>query len=278
MAAIKTEDGLVRREAIALSYHALLPESAAVVLIILHGLSEHKGRYLQLQADLAEKGYASYACDQRGFGLSTGARTYVRAYTDFLRDLKEMLDFVRERHPGRKVVIVGHSLGGAVSAAFCIEYPDAADGLVLSAPAYDVPTLPFRLEMIGYFLNRVAPRWPVPYRSNPEYLSRDAAVGAAFSKDPLRQQAATPRFYMEFKKMNQRLHRETEKIVLPTLILQGSADRIVIPEGARAFFERLGSKKKKLLWYDGFYHEVFNEIGRERVISDLICWLKENIG
>ena len=259
---IVCKGGTILRDGITLTFSAVLPDPIQMVLVIVHGLSEHRGRYQRLQLDLGKKGFASYAYDQRGFGESEGSRTHMERYTDMLLDLKRVLEFVREAHPDRKVAILGHSFGGAVSATFCIDYPNAADGLVLSAPAYDVPALPFRLRFIGSLLNRLLPSRPVRYPSVPEWLSHDPAVGVAFQNDPLVQRAGTPRFYVEFGKMNDYLHQHGGKITLPTLILQGSQDRIVIPSGARALFERIGSEKKKIFWYDGFYHEVFNEVGR----------------
>ncbi|MCG3115969.1 MAG: lysophospholipase [Candidatus Manganitrophus sp. SA1] len=274
---IVCKGGTILRDGMTLSFSAVIPDPIEMVLVIVHGLSEHRGRYRRLQLDLAKEGFASYAYDQRGFGESDGSRTHMERYADMLHDLKRVLDFVRETHPDRKVVILGHSFGGAVSAAFCIDYPNAADGLVLSAPAYDVPALPFRLRFIGALLNRLLPSRPVRYPSVPDWLSHDPAIGVAFRNDPLVQRAGTPRFYVEFGKMNDHLHQDAGKIVLPTLLLQGSQDRIVFPSGARALFERIGSTKKKILWYEGFYHEVFNEIGRERVIADVVGWLKETV-
>jgi len=269
--------GMILRDGVSLSFSAVLPDPIEMVLVIVHGLSEHRGRYQRLQLDFGKAGFASYAYDQRGFGESDGSRTHMERYTDLLLDLKHVVEFVRQAHPGRKVVIVGHSFGGAVSAAFCIDYPNAADGLVLSAPAYDVPALPFRLRFFGTLLNHLLPTRRVRYPSNPDWLSHDPAVGVAFRSDPLVQRAGTPRFYVEFGRMNDHLHQSAERIVLPTLILQGSHDRIVFPSGARALFGRIGAAKKKILWYDGFYHEVFNEIGRERVIADVVGWLKEAV-
>jgi alpha-beta hydrolase superfamily lysophospholipase len=274
---IVCKGGTILRDGITLSFSAVLPDPIQLVLVIVHGLSEHRGRYQRLQLDLAKEGFASYAYDQRGFGESEGSRTHMENYTDLLLDLKRVLEFVREAHPDRKAVIVGHSFGGAVSATFCIDYPNAADGLVLSAPAYDVPALPFRLRFFGTLLNHLLPSRLVRYPSNPDWLSHDPTVGVAFRNDPLVQRAGTPRFYVEFGKMNDHLHQQAGKILLPTLILQGSQDRVVFPSGARALFERIGSAEKKLLWYDGFYHEVFNEIGREQVIADLVGWLKETM-
>lgn len=274
---IVCKGGTILRDGITLSFSAVLPDPIRMVLVIVHGLSEHRGRYQRLQLDFGKEGFASYAYDQRGFGESDGSRTHMENYTDLLLDLKRVLEFVREARPDRKVVIVGHSFGGAVSATFCIDYPNAADGLVLSAPAYDVPALPFRLRFFGTLLNHLLPSRLVRYPSNPEWLSHDPAIGAAFRNDPLVQRAGTPRFYVEFGKMNDHLHQQAGKITLPTLILQGSQDRVVFPSGARALFERIGSTKKKLLWYDGFYHEVFNEVGREQVIADVVDWLKETV-
>lgn len=274
---IVCKGGTIRRDGTTLSFSAVLPDPIRMVLVIVHGLSEHRGRYRRLQLDLGKEGFASYAYDQRGFGESDGSRTHMERYTDMLLDLKRVVEFVREAHPGRKVVILGHSFGGAVSATFCIDYPNAADGLVLSAPAYDVPALPFRLRFIGVLLNQLLPSRPVRYPSVPEWLSHDPEIGLAFKNDPLVQRAGTPRFYVEFGKMNEYLHQHAPKITLPTLLLQGSQDRIVFPSGARALFERIGAAKKKILWYDGFYHEVFNEIGREQVIADVVDWLKETV-
>lgn len=273
---IVEKNGVISRNETELSYCAVLPESPKALLVIVHGLSEHKGRYRALQNDLAHAGFGSYAYDQRGFGRSNGARTYVERYPDFFLDMKEVVGFVRAAHPGLKVVILAHSFGGAVAASFCIDYPHEADGLVLSAPAYDVPSLPFRLHLLGYLLNPFFPARPFRYDSDAQKLSHDPQVGIAFKSDPLVQQAGTPRFYIEFRKMNDRLHRMAGRIVIPTLILQGSEDRIVIPEGARRLLDQIGSAEKKLIWYDRFYHEVFNEVGRERVVADLIAWLEKH--
>lgn len=73
--------------------------------------------------------------------------------------------------------------------------------------------------------------------------------------------------------MNRYLHDHADQIKLPTLILQGTGDTIVFPEGAQRLHDAIGSKKKRLIFYDKFYHEPFNEIGRERVLSDMLGWL-----
>ncbi len=271
---LKESNGTIQRDRLLLSYTAVLPEAPWFALIVVHGLSEHKGRYRLFQKDLAEAGCAVYAYDQRGFGRSDGLRTDVERYADYLLDLKEVIAFVRGCHPDLKIGLIGHSLGGLVSAAFCAAYPNHLDGLILSAPAYTVPPLHLFLRVAAFLMNYFMPHFPIRYPNDPGKLSHDPNVAVAFRKDPLVQSAATSRFYTEFCKMNRFLHKNADRICLPTLILQGSDDQIVTPKGARALLDRIGSRQKDLFWYEGFYHEPFNEIGRERVIADLIAWLK----
>ncbi len=170
-------------------------------------------------------------------------------------------------------MLIGHSLGGAIAATFCIDYPDAVDALVLSSPAFDVPPLPLPLEALAKLLKLLMPTALIRYPDIREKRSRDPSVDLAVRSDPLIVKKATPRFYIEFRKMNQHFRKNVEQIILPTLILQGGADEIVRPEGAQDLYDRLTHPQKKLITYKGYYHEVFNEIGREKVVSDLVAWL-----
>ena len=271
---VRKRVGLFDRGAITLSYTALIPDASKGTLIILHGVNDHKGRYLSLQEKLAKAGFANYAYDQRGFGISGGRRTDIARYQDYLYDLKAVVAFTRKAHPNQPIIIIGHSLGGTVAATFCIDFPQEADGLVLSAPAYDVPRLPLYLESAACLLNLLLPTWSIRYASPSGTRSRDPAVDRAVQEDPLITTKGTPRFYIQFRKMNHHLRQHAERITVPTLILQGSADTTIRPEGARTLYKRLKNPRKKLIWYEGFYHEVFHEIGRDRVIADVTAWLE----
>jgi alpha-beta hydrolase superfamily lysophospholipase len=119
----------------------------------------------------------------------------------------------------------------------------------------------------------VTPTLALPYPSTKGKRSREPSVDLSVASDPLIVNKGTPRFYAEFRKMNRYLQENVEQIVLPTLILQGGADEIVSPEGARHLHLRLTNSEKKLITYEDHYHEVFNEIEREKVVSDLVSWL-----
>ncbi len=277
MPALSEQIGEIRRPDVTLSYYTVTPQDPRAVLIIVHGLSEHRGRYRKLQRELASEGFATWAYDQRGFGKSTGRRTYMADYHDLLEDLNVVTDRARQAHPKLPLVLIGHSLGGVVVATFCIYHPNVAAGMILSAPAYDFVPLPPMVHFLGIIANHIIPTLSIPYPSDAEKLSHDPEIGRAFRADPLVQKAGTPRFYHEFRRMNGYLKQHAHQITRPTLILQGTDDMIVFPEGAKTLYGKIRSKNKRLIAYNGFYHEPFNEIGRERVIADVVGWTNELI-
>lgn len=81
----------------------------------------------------------------------------------------------------------------------------------------------------------------------------------------------------EVIKTIQKLPRQMPDINLPILIMHGTADRLTDPEGSRMLYERVGSKDKTLRLYDGFYHEIFSEPGREQVFADMEAWLATHL-
>ncbi len=266
--------GTIQSGDVALSYSLIMPQQSKATLVLVHGINDHKGRYVVLQDDLAKADYGSLAYDQRGFGLSEGERADVAHYQELLCDLSGVVHWLRGKHPAAKVFVIGHSLGAAIAATYCIDYANDVDGLILSAPAYDVPLFPFWMEWLAYLLNVFMPARSCRYPSTRGKRSRDPAVDAAVAEDPLIFNRGTPRFYVEFRKMNRYLHERAGQIGLPTLILQGGADTIIRPKGAESLSAQLKHPKNKLIWYEGHYHEVFHEIGRERVVADMITWLE----
>ncbi len=280
----KTPDGVIARKEgtiqqgdMTLSYASVIPAHSKAALLIVHGMNDHKQRYAELQAELAAVGFASFAYDQRGFGCSGGKRSDVEHYEDYLEDLKAVLVLLRKSCPSLLVFLLGHSLGGLISASYCVKNPKAVDALVLSSPAYLVAPLPFPLENLVNLLNRLMPKTAMPYPHRHHYRSHDPAIIAAVENDPLIAMNATPRFYIQFRKMNRFLLDHAGEMDLPTLILQAGDDQIVSPEGAKMLYACLKNPVKKLICYEAFYHEVFHEVERQRVVRDLIQWLESTL-
>ena len=148
---VKTSDGLE------LFSQNWVPQPAVGAIVIIHGLAEHSGRYAATAKHLAGDGWAVYACDLRGHGLSPDGhkpgRVHVDKFSDYALDVDALMKLARERHPGLPLVILGHSMGGLISITYALDHPDDLDGAIISSPAHWAPTrntsLPLVLKPVG---------------------------------------------------------------------------------------------------------------------------------
>jgi alpha-beta hydrolase superfamily lysophospholipase len=256
-----------------------LPEGEAkAALLIAHGLAEHSGRYMNLVERLVPLGYALYGIDHLGHGRSEGQRLYVEAFTEYTDALKICIDCIRDRQPGKPLFLVGHSMGGLIAALYLTGHHTGLTGAVLSGPAIKVPDqLPAPLVFVGRVLSLLFPRVGlVPLEA--DGVSRDPAVVAAYLADPLVHRGKiTARLGAEMLAAMARVRRDAARITLPLLILQGGADKLVDPAGARLLHDAIASPDKKLIVYEGLYHEIFNEPEHDRVMTDVEQWLEAHL-
>lgn len=256
-----------------------LPSNAPrAVLLVVHGLAEHSGRYINLVNHFVPKGYALYGFDQRGHGRSQGLRGYVEGFSHFVNDLKTFLDVVHNKHHGTKIFIVGHSLGGTIAIAYAVAHQDEFDGLILSAATLKVgASVPSGLIIVARLLSLLLPKVGL-YTIEASAVSRDQSVVDAYVNDPLVYRGKIrSRLGIEIIKAMQVLPSQMRRIHLPILIMHGTADRLSDPKGSEILYDTVNSKDKTLKLYGGFYHEVFNDPERERVFADMEAWLAAHV-
>ena len=262
-----------------LYYQCWLPDkSPKAVLLVVHGLAEHSGRYKNLVNYFVPKGYAVYALDYRGHGKSEGMRYYVDRFSASLTDLKTLFDKVRQEHRDAKIFLVGHSLGATIGTAYAIEHQDELDGLIFSGPSLVATTSvsPALLAIAGV-ISACLPKMGVTVL-DASTISCDKAVVDAYVNDPLVFRGKIPaRTGAELARMWKMLPEEIYKIKLPILIMQGTADRLANPASSKLLYERVGSKDKTLKLYEGFYHEIFNEPEHKKVMADVEAWLAKHL-
>jgi acylglycerol lipase len=263
-----------------LYYQGWLPEGEIrAVLLVAHGLAEHSGRYMNLVNRFVPHGYAVYGIDHLGHGRSEGRRLFVERFTDYTEPLKAYLDMVRCRQPDKPVFLVGHSMGGLIGALHLLAHQERLAGAVLSGPAVKAPgNIPAAIIFAGRALSVLFPGAGLVPPVDAEGVCRDPAVVAAYLADPLVCRGKiTARLGAEILDAMERLRRESVRITLPLLIVQGSADKLVDPAGARLLCDSVASIDKKLIVYEGLYHEVFNEPERNRVLADVEAWLETHL-
>jgi acylglycerol lipase len=257
-------------------YHQCwLPESEPkAVLMIVHGLGEHSGRYLNLVNHFVPMGFAVYGMDHPGHGKSDGARKYVDRFEDFICNVKSYFDSIQGWQAGKPVFLVGHSMGGLIGAVYLLDHQAGLKGAILSGPSVKIPGNVSPVTVfIGKMLTTLTPKLGL-LKTAPEGVSRDPAVVKAYIDDPLVSKKKTSaRLAAEMLKAMQRIGSEAWKITLPILILQGGADWIVDPTGAGMLYDIVSSADKEIQIYDGLYHEVYNEPEHPQVLRDVEQWI-----
>ena len=263
-----------------LFYQRWCPEGPprAVVLVV-HGILEHSGRYGNLVDALVPRGYALYAFDLRGHGQSGGRRGHLDRWDEIVGDLGAALRLVRNHEAGRPLFLLGHSLGGMIVLNYMLrERPTDLAGVVVSGPALAVGYSAL-MQGLARVLSRVAPRVVIPDPPlTADTISRDPAVVAAYKADPLKLPGTTTRFGAEsLAAIRWTAAHAAEFPAVPLLIIHGGADRLVPPEGSRRFFAAVPGSDKTYHEYPGGYHESFNDTNRAHALADVESWLKRHL-
>jgi alpha-beta hydrolase superfamily lysophospholipase len=225
------------------------------VLLVAHGFAEHSGRYGNLVSYFVPRSWTVYIPDHRGHGKSEGERVQVDRFSDYVDDLKAMFDVARKENPAKKVFLVGHSMGSAISLFYAARYQDQLAGLITSGGGINKP-------------GEAPPTRPVGQTMDTGFLSHDPEVVKAYVNDPLVYHGPIP---SRLGGMMSDIAEAVPLIKLPALIMAGDA----VADGARSrtLFESLGSKDKTLKLYPGLRHEIFNEPEHLQVMADLAAWL-----
>lgn len=258
-------------------YDTYLPEGdPRGVILVAHGVAEHAGRYAHVAERLVGLGLKVVIPDHRGHGRSGGKRLMLRDMSEFTTDLETLRQ--REVLPGRPTYLLGHSMGGEIALDYALDHQSDLAALILSGPAVvpgdDISPLLMRVAKV---LGKVVPGLP-GQKLGSDSISRDPAVVKAYDEDPLVFRGALKAgIGGAMLRTMETFPLRLPGLRLPLLVLAGSDDRLVKPEGAELVVRLAGSADKTLKIYPDLFHEVFNEPEKELVLGDLTDWLKAHL-
>jgi acylglycerol lipase len=246
------------------------------VVVLAHGFNSHSGHYFWVAEQFLASGLSVHALDHRGRGKSDGERFYVEDVSEYVDDLNTFIDLVKSREPGLPVFLLGHSAGGIIACTYALDHQQELAGLICESFAYRVPAPDFVLAVIKG-LSHLAPHAHVLKLPN-DGFSRDPKVVEALNNDPLIAHEVQPtRTVAALVRADERLEKEFQRITLPVMILHGKSDKVTKASGSQQFFDRAGSQDKTLKLYEGYVHDLLNDIGKEVVMADIQSWIAERI-
>jgi len=248
------------------------------VLLFVHGLAEHSGRYLNPARHFVARGWTCFGFDYRGHGKSPGRRVHVNSFDEFLADLAEGHRLARIRHPKQKIFLVGHSQGGLLALLYAQQNPERLAGVVVSSPFLGVhpDSRPSPVVMgASKFISRLTPKVMFSKVADPAYLSRDPEVATSYVADPLVSDQVSARWATECFKAQKTALAEAPLLTVPALVMQAGGDRLVDPEATRTWVASAPADLVDYVEWEGYYHELFNEptLERRMVFDKMESWL-----
>lgn len=244
------------------------------VIVLVHGLGEHCQRYRHVADFLTGNGIAILTFDLRGHGKSGGSRGHIPSYDLAMDDIDALLKMAADRFPKKSLFLYGHSLGGNLVLYHLLHRKPVIDGAIVTSPglrtAGEVPAWKVSL---GRILYKLVPSFQMDNGLDVTGLSRNQAVVDAYKADPLVHPLVSARLGLDIIENGKGILRHAAALSIPTLLMVGSADRIIDPQAVREFAEKAGKMVTFHEWPGG-YHELHNDLEQKLVMQMILDWVK----
>ena len=257
-----------------------LPEGPPrAALVAVHGFNDYSNAFAGAGPVWAERGIATYAFDQRGFGATERPGIWAGSET-LVADLAVAVRLVRENHPGAPVYLLGESMGGAVVlAALAADgdaAPDGVDGAVLVAPAaWGRRAMTFPQRAALWFFATVAPGFELTGEGLDIQASDNIEMLRAFSRDPLvlkSNRVDTIAGLVDL--MDLALDAAPDQPV-PLLVLYGDNEEVIPDAAVDTLLTALPEDRVVVAFYADGWHMLLRDLNGPVVVEDIAAWLAD---
>ncbi|MCA1756075.1 MAG: alpha/beta hydrolase [Bacteroidales bacterium] len=251
-------------------------QSPSAVVILVHGLGEHQGRYNDWCDRFLAVNIGVARFDLPGHGRSGGRRGHIAEYSQVKEIIMYLSDIIRSDYPAVPLILYGHSLGGNIVLDTLLSGINGFSSAVVTSPWIKLAFEPGKLKiLLARFVGLLVPSMAQPTGLMPEHLSSDPEVAASYRTDPLVHPVISVALYSSAARAAARVLRDGSMIKIPLLLVHGTDDKISSPHGAGDLASIVPHATLKL-WERG-YHELHNEPFKGQIFSFIHSWIKENL-
>ena len=244
------------------------------VLLLVHGLGAHTGRWEFLGDFFQRNNVSSYALELKGFGQTPGERGHIDSLDIYFRVIRFLYDIIKQENPDKRIFLLGESMGALICFLFSALEPQLFSGLICISPAFAGK---LHLNLWTYIAIPIAlvfnPKrhFPVPITS--QMCTQDIEYQKIIDADHLDTHTATARLYWNIIKAQQRVKSLTDKVIPPLLVFTAEEDTVVDSLATRKIFNSLRIKDKEIINYPGMRHALSVDLGKEKVFEDILNWI-----
>lgn len=251
-------------------------------VMLIHGYADHSARFDRIVDIWTERGLSVARLDLRGHGHSEGPRGHVVKFSDYVRDVTDLLaklESISEWSGDSRPALFGHSMGGLIAAHSALTLGSRVNGLALTSPFFDVAKPPLAIKRaLGPIVARIAPTLKQPSGLKGRDMTHDEGIARAYDADPLGFPHVTVGWFNEISRAQAELMDRAPTLHVPCFCIAAGDDRAVSVAATRRFFDLLGSSEKELDVRPDLFHEVLNEPDYRdhagRLADRMLSWAK----
>ncbi len=252
-------------------------ETPKANLVIVHGMGEHSTRYAHFASFFVENGFSCYTFDHVGHGKSEGKRGHTESLDELLDGIKTIIDKAEKENPEIPTFLLGHSMGGNLVLNYAMRREHNLQSLIVSAPwlrlAFQPPAI--KLSLAG-FMNKIYPKFTEKSNVKGKQVTRDETLATEYDNDQLNHGEITTRFFYSIHNAAKWVLDNPEKLSVRTLLFHGTGDQLTDYSASKELAEKVGDNLT-FKTYDGWYHELHNEIDRAEHYQFVLDWINESL-
>lgn len=258
-----------------------MPEGdVKALLMLVHGLGEHSGRYDPMATHLNSRGIGVVAIDLHGHGLTADKNEKKRGLCDSMNlmhgDVEALLETGRLTAPDAPQFLMGHSMGGGIVLSYMLENPEAKlSGVIAQAPLIDSPDRPPNaLIKIMKMITKIAPNFRLKAKLDGSKISTLEDEQAKYEADPLNHTFLGGKLALCMFEAGDKISANPKAFPkLPLLVTHGTTDVLTDFGASQAFAEDAGAK---FIAYENSAHEIHNDLHRDKVYADIAEFILAN--
>lgn len=252
------------------------PQIAKGVVLILHGLGEHSGRFTHIAEALTKNNFGVIAFDHFGHGKTSGKRGHNPGYEIVLDSIEQFIDKTETIFGGLPIFLYGHSMGGNAIINYILSRKHTLKGAIATSPFLKLAFEPPKWKItLGKVFQKIAPSITLGNEIDASFISRDKDELEKYKTDPLVHAKVSPNFSLSFMEKGVWAIENASKLEIPMFLAHGTDDKLISYKGSEEF--AANSDKVLLKLYKNGYHELQNDICKDELINDILSWLSYQV-
>jgi alpha-beta hydrolase superfamily lysophospholipase len=251
-------------------------EKTKAVVVLVHGMGEHSGRYHHVAQKLVENNFSVVALDHFGHGKTAGKRGHNPDFNAVLESVTKTIEKATALFPDKPIFLYGHSMGGNAVINYVLRKNTTLKGVIATSPFLKLGFQPPAWKLsLAKVLQKIAPAITMGNELDANHISREEKEVRKYLNDPLVHDKISPNFSVTFIETGQWAIENAYKLAIPMYLLHGTDDKIIDYKGTQEFANN--TEKATLKLFEGGYHELHNDVCKEEMLQDVVNWLNKRV-